>query len=317
MDTTKKIYFLLLITFALFTSKPVFAQPQTLSFSNLTFEVSTSKEEFLQAEPIPITFKISNTTNYTIIGHWAVDFDFPYIQAFIYRDGKRYSMQQYFSVDGLKTFIPSPIKPSEFHQKTQVIDFGLEKMFPTPGTYQIEFVLQDTEWKNKASREELKANVLTIQIMTPQQQDLEALKFMQRHGEWSDYFDIKKMIADKKVLRAAEEFLLKFGDTTYGDYINLKVAEFYLFVGNSRGDLDPETGEIIVSSSSPDEVIKYLKDLCNKSEFALADRALSYLALAQSKKGDLEKAKDTLDLLKARYPNSEYIRTTSIPLGKN
>ncbi len=314
MQKEKILYTLVLIILALIPIQSIFGQTkqEALTFSNLTFEVSTPKQQFMKSEPIVTTFKIANNTNTNIIGHWAVDFDFPYIQVFIYHNGQKRNAEEFLPREGLKTFIPAIIKPTETHEKQQIMDFFLDQMFPEPGVYQLEFVLQDTQQKNRDIKEEIKSNLLTIEIKEPKEGDLEALNFMQNHGSIYNYFDVKRMIVDKQALKIAEEFLLKFGDTTYGDHVSLKVSEFYLFIGTSTGQFDPETGEIIVARSVPINAIKYLEKLSTKEDFVLADCALSYLVTAYSQNQEIEKAEHTLEILKRKYPNSQYAKATKI-----
>lgn len=299
---------LTLIFLVLILDNTVFGQSdrKNLDFSDLTFEISVPKERYFQWEPIPITFLVRNDTNAPISGHWAVDFSFPYIQTFINHNGQKRNVQHLFPVEGLRAFIPKDIQPLEAHEKTQVVDFSLDQMFPETGKYEIEFVLLDTQWKDKNNQKQIKSNVLEIYITIPNGQDLEALKFMKQNSGVSDYLDVKRMIADKKALKKAEEFLSKFSHTIYGSYVSLKVCEFYLFIGNSKGEVDPTTGDIIIAKASPLEAIKYLEGLSAKPDFALADRVLSYLTVAYSLAGDFEKAQNTLNLLQTKYPNSVY-----------
>src|SRR5205085_9937374 len=116
------------------------------NFSDLTFEIATAKEEFNQLEPIPLTLTLSNKTDQPVIAQTALNFDYHFVNLFVNLPGgerqmiERLSMIQKFTAGG-----SGKIKPGQTAQLRQLIDIGLDKIFPYPGEYQLQAELTDGE----------------------------------------------------------------------------------------------------------------------------------------------------------------------------
>jgi hypothetical protein len=107
-------------------------------FRDLTFEVTTPKESYVQLQPVPLILTLSNQTDRVLKGHSAFDFSASYIKLWARTEGAEWRR-----IEGLSTLIadvfvnPREMKPGDKFTDTQVLNLRTEQIFPQPGTYEV------------------------------------------------------------------------------------------------------------------------------------------------------------------------------------
>ena len=196
---------------------------QALTFSKFTLRIASTKEDFVQLEPIPIILNLANETNQPILGHTALDFSYHHVKLFILQDGgERREIQNLSPLMKRVRIEPRKIAPGENHQATQLLNVDLDKIFPEPGSYQIQAVLQDID-----NKQEIHSNLITIRITSPNDLNLQAFEYI-RNSENPSYFFTGVSFTDSEQERKViEDFVSKFGGSVYGDYATFLLGELY------------------------------------------------------------------------------------------
>lgn len=266
-------------------------------FNNLDLKISTDKEDFVQLEPIPIKFVISNNTTNSILGHTSLDFRYPWIKlVIIYNDKSTIFSSNTLSSELVQVVVqPRIIIPGEKQEKTQVLRFCLNKLFSQPGTYQIHFVLQ-----NSVNQEEILSNTLTINILYPSGQDLAAFEYISNHGDPDDYFGSPSVNVDTKLRNNVEQFVKYFGDTVYGSYASLFLGLNYISLAELSSNISEQ--KLMYKNA-----IKHLLIVMQKEKFALQEDALKQLIEVYGKSGDIDQVRLYFSKLTKKYPESEYV----------
>jgi hypothetical protein len=228
---------------------------QTSAFSRLTLKMASTKEDFVELEPIPIILNLRNDTNQTILGHSALNFSNNFVKLFIVQEnGQTQEIQNLTPVTANTAASPKKIEPGENLEEKQVLAFHLDKTFPVPGDYRIQAVLYDPEWTR-----EVKSNVLTIRIFQPEGLDLEALKYIKSLAASSYFFSGVGFASTEKARSVLEEFNARFGETVYGDYANFLLGEHYFYDKKYK------------------RASTHFSLLADKTSFVFADKAKKYL----------------------------------------
>jgi len=199
--------------------------PHSMNFSKLTLKIRSTKEDFVELEPIPIVFNLRNETDQTIVGHSALELSNNFVKLFMIDDkGEIHEIQNLSPITANTAVAPREISPGENLESKQALAFYLDQSFPRPGNYRIQAKLYDASWTN-----EIKSNVLTIRVHAPDGQTLQALKYIKNLGA-SSYFFSGVGFASKEQERAAlEDFIANFGETVYGDYATFSLGELYFY----------------------------------------------------------------------------------------
>jgi hypothetical protein len=273
----KKILYITPVMFLLVllvkASNPLTIQPQDRSqqatgFSNLTLDITTTKEAFLQLEPIPIILTLSNKKSHAITGHSALNFSDGRIELFVSRvDGEKIKIQNLSPEKAHVRVGPISIEPGETHQSKQLVAMDLDKIFPEPGSYQIEAVLHGIDWE-----EETKSNPLTIQINQPDGVDSQAFDYIRSEGNPSLFFTGIEMGGSKKAQIALERFVSNFDKSAYGDYASFLLGKFYFY------------------GKEYEKAKMHLDKLAKKTKFIFAEAALDYLDKTNKKLREVSRA---------------------------
>lgn len=268
-------------------------QKSEASFADLRLEITAAKKEFLLLEPISLIFRLNNETNQPILGHKELTFSSRYIELLIFHNGEM-KKSRLLSPTISNVFLkPIVINPGERYKLKQQLSFHMNQNFHEPGLYQIQAVLHDIDWKT-----ETKSNLLDVRILEPKERDLQAFNYIKTINP-ANFFSGVGFHDLAQELSVMDDLVSNFGETVYGDY-----AAFAL-------------GEAYFAKEEYEKAIKYLTNPAEKKDFPFADQALSYLALANVKLHNLEKAGIYLKTLKARFPDSECIRKTDIIVSQN
>jgi hypothetical protein len=237
--------------------------PNDSDFSKLKLEISSTKKEFLQLEPIPIVLTLSNKTPQRIVGHSAINISQNYVKLFVSQNGGAMQEIETLTLNRkLVVAMPKEIGPGEHYQSKQLLTLNLDGIFPHPGTYQIQAVLMDTDGKKK-----IKSDQLNIRIVEPQGLDNQAFEYIKSQGESSNFFYGVDLPGSKNTPELMEAFSSQFAESVYGDYAAFILGEFYFY-----------KEEFEKASKKFDKVAK-------KQDFVFADKAKDYLAKAREKLG--------------------------------
>lgn len=229
--------------------------PHRSDFSKLTLKIRSTKEDFVQLEPIPIIFNLSNETAQPIVGHAALELPNKFVKLFmIEADGEPHEIQNLSPITAHTVAAPREISPGENLESKQVLAFYLDKSFPHPGSYRIQAKLYDPSWTN-----EIKSNLLTIRVLRPDGLTLKALKSIKSMGASSYFFSGVGFSSKEQERAALEDFAAKFGGTVYGDYATFSLGELYFY------------------DKKYDQASKQFSVLEKKTDFVFGDKAKKYL----------------------------------------
>jgi hypothetical protein len=250
---------LIIIVLSLLSYNVVFAQQemstQALSFSDLTLNVETTKDEFAQLEPIPITIRLINQTSHPAMGHSALDFSNNFIKVFFSRGEGQMREVENLSPVRANTAAPSVrIEPGGRFESTQVLSFNLDKNFLQPGVYQIQLTLSDSKWN-----EEIKSNLITIRVVRPEGINLQAFEYIKHVGAASYFFSGIGFPSQEQQRNVLEDFTYRFGESIYGPYAEFSLGELYFYEKDYK------------------KAAQRLGKVAKRPEFALADKAEKYL----------------------------------------
>ena len=277
-----------LTAFAFFSS---FAQtiPAQGSFSDLTLELIAPKHNFVQLEPIPLILTLHNKTPYSIVVQTTLDFAAGRVQLFTVEDNREPVRIQNISPIAKKIVIdPGPIRPGERRQTKELLTIALDKVFPYPGSYQIEAVLRDDREKKQ-----IKSNLLTIRVREPIGLDIQAFDYLKHRTNPSYFFSGREA---EKTESALLEFVSNFRDSSYGDYAALVLGDLYFARKNHQ------------------RLIEQLNGF--RSDFIYADRVLYYLVEANVALSNWQQAGQHFDTLRASDPESEYLERAATAISR-
>lgn len=253
---TMGILFILLIPGIIFhgsAQEP--SVPHRSDFSKLTLKISSTKEDFVQLEPIPIIFNLRNDTTQPIVGHAALELPNKFVKLFIIEDdGEPREIQNLSPITAHTIAAPREISPGESLQSKQVLAFYLDKSFPHPGSYRIQAKLYDPGWTN-----EIMSNFLTIRVVRPDGSSLKALEAIQSLGASSYFFSGVGFSSKEQERAALEDFAAKFSGTVYGDYAIFSLGELYFY------------------DKKYEQASKHFRILEKKTGFVFGDKARKYL----------------------------------------
>jgi hypothetical protein len=286
------ISLLFLITSSLtFLVLPSFSQtiPVQGSFSDLTLELTVLKQNLVQLEPIPLILTLRNKTAYSVISQTTLDFAAGFVQLFLIDNNREPVRIQ--NISPIAKFVivdPKPIRPGERLQTKELLTIVQDKVFPQPGSYQIQAVMRDGREK-----QQIKSNLLIIHVREPSGLDLQAFDYLKHRTNPSYFFS--GLEADKTQPQLLE-FVSTFRDSSYGDYAALVLGDLYF----ARKDYQ--------------RVIEQLNVF--RSDFIYADRVLYYLVEANVALSNWQQAGQHFDTLSASHPESEYLERAAIAISR-
>ncbi|MGI9108237.1 MAG: tetratricopeptide repeat protein [Pyrinomonadaceae bacterium] len=232
------------------------ATPEMGSFTELTLELSSTKNRFVRLEPIPVTFTLSNQTEKEIRGHASLSLSSLYLDLYIQHNSGE--MQK---IDGLTKesryfgVTSSNIRQGERFRRRHLLSLNLDNLFPETGVYRLQVVFQDDSLK-----EMIKSNIIDINIVEPTGVDLEAFNYLSQ-VDTSDFFEGVTNSSPEK----AVEFVARFGDSSYGPYAIYQLGQFHFL----KGDYP--------------EAMRLLGKLAGQSDFVFSDQVLDYLNKSKDK----------------------------------
>ncbi len=253
---------------------------EIVNFQDLTFKITTAKENYLKLEPITLNIEMSNDKDYPITGHFYVEFSEPGTKLLIGTtkdnliDTKRSFSMRTASGKGTNQLI----NPKQRQTSTQTLDLRLDELFPVEGEYYLQLAVKDF-----TGTQELFSNIIKIKINEPTGKDLAAYQYIK--GFSGNQFS--RLSFSKQ---QAKYFIDNFPDTTYTDQIMFFLADSFF------SDKEYQTA------------IKYFKVLLNKN-FPLNNEVLAKLVKANLEMDNQKEAKQYFKVLQSKFPDSQYAKT--------
>lgn len=222
-------------------------------FSDLKLDISTFKDKYAQLEPITFKFKVSNPTEENILGHTSFNLTSNFTKLLVRNENGEEQLFDNFSPLAKQTGTSvRPIKPGETREVENLLNYKLNEMFPSPGKYRVQAVLFNWTKPGKAF-----SNVITIEITAPERNNLQAFNFIRQSPDSQMFFTGSNDLNKREQIW--REFLLKYQDTVYADYVAFALGQFLYF----KGDIQ--------------ESQKFLESLTNKQDFIFTKEVKSYL----------------------------------------
>ena len=132
----KSRWFVFMLIFFLGFGALSFAQTPASGgdFTHLTLAIATTKQKFIELEPIPITLTLHNPTAKPILGHTFFDFHSHLFELFVTRPNGVIQKVEPLSAMSPFTIVKSrPIAPGERYTIKHLWMFRLDEIFPKPG----------------------------------------------------------------------------------------------------------------------------------------------------------------------------------------
>ncbi|GEM_PF-6286806 len=268
----KKTYTFCLTVTALFLIQPGFTkayysqQTDPISimqgrFSELTLRITSTKPDFVQLEPIPITVSLRNQTDKPILGHNALDFASRHIVVHIRNGHNEEKKVDELSV--MKVLIQvddNPIFPGEGYTTAQLLELDLGRAFEQHGTYHLKVTVGNGNWT-----ETVESDYITVNISAPQGIDRNAAEFMKKSQYAAEFLCAAELFSNTKYRQEFEEFESKFSESVYGKYAMFRLASYYFYKGEHS------------------KARERFDKLAKKPNFIYAEKVKDYLAKIESK----------------------------------
>jgi hypothetical protein len=197
--------------------------------AKLSFEISTPQNKYVQLEPIPFNFKLSNQSNEPI--RWR---GIPMIGQdikFIVQDDTGQQVRWEGSGIGLIGTTFSVIQPGQEVQKKDILNGAsvLEKLFSRPGRYQVraEFRYDISPEVNR--KETIISNPVTINVVEPQGNDRQAYNYIKQVIDPARY---RERTANE-LQQLEQNFLDTYGNSVYAKYMAVELASGYKASGDN------------------------------------------------------------------------------------
>lgn len=223
MKIVNKLTLLLFLLFAINANAQT--QTQVGRFSDLSLEITSAKGSYIPLEPIPVIFRLSNNTNQIIRGHATFRFSCNAVEMLV-----RNPNGQVQKINPLSLFRArcisrdGNIPPRAQTQYTELLTLDLNRYFVSTGTYGLQAV-----FRSNTGPDIVRSPWLAISITEPQGSNLAAYEFLKQGTDISRAFNRHETEEQRTFFEA---FLTNYADTPYAPYIQLNLAEHYMFVGD-------------------------------------------------------------------------------------
>ncbi|HEX8195600.1 MAG TPA: hypothetical protein VF571_05260 [Pyrinomonadaceae bacterium] len=200
------------------------------SNAKLTLEVSSDKNSYLQFEPIPLFFKLSNENTIPVkwSGYLAISKNIYFL---VRRDGG--SENRFHGPESEMIMDWETLQPGKHKEQENLLNQYLgEQIFPQPGRYQVrvEFNYLDSTF-GQLQRVKTMSNPITIDIQEPTGNDRQAYNFFKNTFE-----PVYKRFDQNEMLRLLQQFAdnPNFKTTVYWKYIVYDLASIYFDKGENE-----------------------------------------------------------------------------------
>ena len=239
------------------TSQAQQSNPEVRPFTDLTLEISTTKDSLVPLKPIPIIIKQSNKTNQPVFGYDYMRFGYAPLNLYIQKLGDA-ERKRVVSLTPLRSYISQYkniiIPAGDSREWKEWLAFELNQYFPEPGTYQLQMVLL-----NPGGTQSVKSNTIEIEIKEPIGVDREVYNLIKKYPRPDSLFTGMDFNETKDVLEA---IATKFPNNAYA-----KNSTFLLGQSNFyRKQYTQALGRLMKLENDKDfifaeKVKKYLKEI--------------------------------------------------------
>jgi hypothetical protein len=200
-------------------------QDRASDFSRLTFNVESTKRQFILAEPIPFILSVKNETGQQIEGNIDLGFMSGQVKVFVEKpDKKIVKIDPLSKYRGCSVCVPQPVTPNAQYKSREIIDFNVEKFFDRPGEYKIWAELCN-KMCNNLPTSKATSNLLILSIFQPQGVD---------HETYLDYKKLREFERTKwnkntfgQYMQILQEFSDKHSNSPFSDYIRNDLGNLY------------------------------------------------------------------------------------------
>ena len=208
------------------------AEQREVGFPDLTFKISTPKKEYLLLEPIPIEMELTNNHDREIVGSVRMNFSQDFIRLIRHHNHARTEFRplSYLLLTDCVVYVQTPkFIPKASVSEKQVLIYQLDAIFPEPGDYQVQLVLEN-RYPNSAKEMYVVSDKLNIRITQPQ--DNEAVAYSHySDADLQDLIQHKMEYTDKEKLQVsmtkAVAFLQSFSGSVYYKWVKEYLIQHY------------------------------------------------------------------------------------------
>jgi hypothetical protein len=184
-------------------------------FSKLSFNIQTSKHDYVLLEPIPLFLNVRNDTGRPVKGH--VDLNFSSLNLKVVVQNPDIITSKFTPtriIDETLYEDGQTIAPNKRYEKRQLIEDGLDEFFSVAGEHKF--------WVEMCDEQCVLSNPVTVNIVLPEGKNREAFE------------DLKKLPNVFKshpriYKQALEDFVSRHHNSVYGNYFLYKLASQYMF----------------------------------------------------------------------------------------
>ena len=197
----------------------------------LNLEVSSEKQTFLRAEPVPIKFVLSNRTSSPIT--WKGILGIGENMNLIVRkpDGGEVRWEGRKISIGTLLALPVSLAPGQETSAESILSSVelLETIFPHPGRYGMKIEFAYTAGPEVRELTTIQSDYFPIEIKEPVGDDYGAYQFIREN-----LVSVVKQSDVGLIARKQQEFVDRFGNSPYGKYVTFKLANIYFSLGEHR-----------------------------------------------------------------------------------
>lgn len=194
-------------------------------FSQLTLQVRSLKNSYLQLEPVRLRLVLRNPTDKRMWGHTYLGRQLRYVTLFIRKSGTTEWHEWEEPLPFIARILVDDewIAPQSIFVGQRVIRAGLNNALPEPGDYEVYATFRNLGLNNGI----IQAAPITLSIVAPSGFDLQAYNYIMASGLATDFLGdtIGVNFPKDKLLT----FNSDFGNSIYGVYVKFKLGQWYLF----------------------------------------------------------------------------------------
>ena len=196
----------------------VSAQPSG-RFQDFTLVLETPKTQYFELQPIPLVITLKNATQTPLTGHIVLEFGASFLHLYVDRpDGPQEVPVSTMTLDVFAQ--PRVFQPGEQIKRTTVLNFRLNKTFPTPGTYRLHLRLISLDGMDSVS-----SKPVEVEIVKPDGPDAQALQFIRDRSNPDYFFTGIHAVKYPEQLQVLENFVAVYADSSYGDDASFALGE--------------------------------------------------------------------------------------------
>jgi hypothetical protein len=270
-------------------------------FSSLTLVLEVAERDVLPYEPLGVKITLRNDTNRRAIGHSLITPNHSYLE--VWRKDADGRWVLFPSCDW--GHIDTEVRAREFSPGASISQQGVfhlggegrrstwKYLFSEPGQYELKLVLKDLQGDMRVESESV-----AVVVREPRGIDKEAAEFLRKTT--CPVLLNTTPTGSPEVRTAQEEFLAKFGASSYAPYVQALLGRFYL-MGEGK---DAALGQRLL-----DEAAKARKAIA-------AEKALGVLVEQAVKDGDVQRATTSLRELRERFPEGRFRARAELLVGQ-